>query len=382
MRRIAIAGGKLQGIEAAYLAGLAGWESVLIDKKKNPPAAGLCSSFYNLDIIRDSFYLDRILRGVELIIPAVEDITVLNALYRLSQEVKTPLAYDVKAYYISRSKKLSSHLFKKSGILQPEGWTDCGLPVIAKPSVSSGSRGVLKISNKNKLDAFIKQAGRGLKGWILQKYIEGPSYSIEVLGLNGNYTAIQVTELGMDSHYDCNRVLAPADIPESLDKQIKEIAINIACRLDLKGIMDVEFILDKEVLKILEIDARLPSQTPAAVYKSTGINMLELIADIFIKGNLPKFPEIKILSGVVYEHIKVCQNKIEFPGEHVLGQAESLKTVSGFFGADEAITNFNASSFSWVATLISTGKTRQQALLKSQKVIENIRSYIEKPYRF
>lgn len=375
--RVAIVGGKLQGIEAAFLAGQAGWESILIDKKQNPPAAGLCSSFYHLDIIEDSFYLSRILREVDLIIPAVENTTVLETLQRLSQEVKTPLAYDAKAYYITHSKKRSNRLFEKLGIRQPESWPGCGLPVIAKPSVSSGSHGVLRISNKDEMDAFIKRSDPGLKEWVLQEYLEGPSYSIEVLGLDGQYLALQVTELEMDSDYDCNRVLAPADIPESLDKQIKEIAITIAESLDLKGIMDAEFMLDKGALKILEIDARLPSQTPTVVYKSTGINMLELISDIFVKGIFPKAAEIKSPAGVVYEHIKVWQNGLEFPGEHIIGEADSLEIVSNFFGADAGITSFNASSFPWVATLINTGGSRQQALLKHHQVIENIRLYIE-----
>jgi pyrrolysine biosynthesis protein PylC len=230
------------------------------------------------------------------------------------------------------------------------------------------------------MDAFIKKAGSELKGWILQEYLEGPSYSIEVLGLDSNYKSLQVTELGMDSYYDCNRVLAPAEIPVSLDKQIKEITITIARSLDLKGIMDVEFILDKEgCLKILEIDARLPSQTPTAVYKSAGINMLELISDIFVNGIMPTIPEMKLPAGVVYEHIKVWQNGLVFPGEHIMGEVDSLEIVSNFFGADISITNFNTSSFPWVATLIITGESRKQAWTKRQQVIENIRSYIEKP---
>ena len=118
------------------------------------------------------------------------------------------------------------------------------------------------IGTQQELDAFIKQAGSGLERMVLQEYVEGPSYSIEVLGLAGHYVALQVTELEMDSRYDCNRVLAPAEIPESLDKQIKEIALAIAQELHLKGIMDVEFIIDRGVPKVLEIDARFPSQTP------------------------------------------------------------------------------------------------------------------------
>jgi len=374
--KVAIAGGKLQGVEAAYLSSQAGWSTVLIDKKKKPPAAGLCSSFYCMDIIRDYHDVKNIMVNVDLIIPAIEDTAVLKLLQKISKELKIPLAYDEKSYYISHSKKRSNRLFKKLGVIMPGNWPDCKFPVIAKPSLSSGSRHVLKIDNNNDMNDFKNKSGRKLKEWILQEYVEGPSYSVEVLGLDGKYKALQVTELGMDDNYDCNRVLAPAEIPNYLEKQIKEIAVNIAESLNLKGIMDVEFIFDKGVLKILEIDARLPSQTPTAVYKSIQLNMIESIADIFIKGFISEIPEIKSPGGVIYEHIKVWKNRIDFPGEHAIGSAGLLKIVTGFFGSDSAITNFEDSKFPWVATLICTGKSRQQALFKRNRVIENIRQSI------
>ena len=260
----------------------------------------------------------------------------------------------------------------------PQGWPKCGLPIVVKPSASSGSQGVSRLGTQQELDAFLRRAGSGLKHWVFQEYAEGPTYSIEVLGLAGHYAALQVTELGMDSHYDCNRVLAPAEIPEPLDREIKEIALTIARRLDLKGIMDVEVIVSRGVPKVLEIDARLPSQTPTAVYESIGVNMLELLRDIFVTGMMPAIPETKAPRGVVYEHISVSRNGLEFPGERIMGESDSLEMIPGFFGADVSVTNFNSSPFSWVATLITTAESRRQAWLKRQQVVENIRRYLGK----
>ena len=377
--RVAIVGGKLQGIEAAFLAREAGWEVILIDRKQNPPAARLCQSFYHCDIVKDASSLPRIVEKVDLIIPAVEDVTALRALQRCAAEMNTPLAYDTEAYSITHSKKRSNRLFQKLGIPLPQSWPQCGLPLMLKPSTSSGSQGVAKLGTEQEVDDFIKRVGSGLKRWILQEYVEGSSYSIEVLGLAGHYVTLQVTELKMDSAYDCNRVLAPAEIPESLDRQIKQIALTIADSLELRGIMDVEVILNHDVPKVLEIDARLPSQTPTAVYQSTGINMVELLGDIFVRGKMPLIPEIKAPRGVVYEHIRASQNGLEFPGEHIMGEVDSLEIVHDFFGADVSVTNFNSLLFPWVATLITTGESREQAWLKRQQVIENIKSYLERP---
>jgi len=40
--RVAIIGGRLQGLEAVYLAKKAGWQTLLVDKEAAVPAAGLC----------------------------------------------------------------------------------------------------------------------------------------------------------------------------------------------------------------------------------------------------------------------------------------------------------------------------------------------------
>ena len=37
--RVGVVGGKLQGVEATYLARKAGWEVVVIDQDPNPPAS-------------------------------------------------------------------------------------------------------------------------------------------------------------------------------------------------------------------------------------------------------------------------------------------------------------------------------------------------------
>lgn len=374
--RVAIVGGKLQGVEAAFLAGEVGWEAVLIDRKSGVPAAGLCQSFCQCDVIKDVSSLRRVIEKVDLVIPALEDVIALRVLQECAAGAHIPLAYDASAYFITHSKKRSNRLFERLGIPLPQSWPQCGLPLMVKPSTASGSQGVSRISTKKELDDFIRHVGSQLGQWVLQEYVEGPSYSIEVLGGEGHYITLQVTELEMDEHYDCRRVIAPAGISESLDRQIKEMALTIAGGLNLIGVMDVEVIVDRGVPKVLEIDARLPSQTPTAVYKSIGINMLELLGDIFVIGTKPVIPEMKTAKGVVYEHIRVSRDGLQFQGEHIMGEVGSLKAVPDFFGADIALTDFEPSLFPWVATLIIVGENREQAWLKREQVIKNIEGFL------
>jgi pyrrolysine biosynthesis protein PylC len=376
--KLGIIGGKLQGMEAAFLARQAGWETVLVDKSPCPPANGLCDSFYQCDVVKDMAYLCRLIEenGVDFIVPALEDLLALRSLEKCSGALGIPLAYDAAAYSITSSKKRSNLLFERLGISMPLSWPRCGFPLIAKPSVSSGSQGVIRIDNEKVLDRFLGRIGSDVEGWVLQEYIDGPSYSIEVLGTGSDYTALQVTELQMDAHYDCKRVIAPAVISASLEQQIREIAITIARSIHLKGIMDVELVLDRNVLKVFEIDARLPSQTPAAVYSSTGINMLEMLGEIFTKDTFKPVPQLSEIKSVVYEHINGSVNKIDILGEHIMTSSGPLEMNPGFFGADIGITNFNRGRLPLVATLIVSGSSPEQAWIKHGLVIENIREYL------
>jgi pyrrolysine biosynthesis protein PylC len=370
--RVVIVGGKLQGVEATYLAHKAGWEVILVDRNSMVPAAGLCDAFYQLDVTSEALDLPKAIKVADLIIPALEEPVALEYLSERAARESVPLAYDATAYAISSSKRESALLFAKLGVPIPTPWPKCDLPVVVKPSNSSGSRGVRRINKMEELTAFVT---REPNNWVIQEFLAGPSYSLEVIGVKDNFVSLQSTEIVVDSQYDCKRVLAPAGLSSTMNKKFKEIAITIADALNLNGIMDVEVISHNGTLKVLEIDARLPSQTPTVVNQSTGINMLELLYDVFVKGVIPTIPDVKYERGVVYEHIKVSPGILEVSGEHIMANAHPLKLCEHFFGADEALTDFAPGRLPWVATLIITGNSRVEAWNRRCLVIEDIRDY-------
>ena len=128
----------------------------------------------------------------------------------------------------------------------------------------------------------------------------------------------------------------------------------------------------EEHLSILEIDARFPSQTPTVVERSTGINLLELVKEIFLDSRLPEPPIIRSQRGVAYEHIRVSEDLLEVSGEHIMTEAGPLHMENDFFGADVALTSFSALDRPWVATLVVTGTDRERAWKKRCEVIRAI----------
>ncbi|GAG59358.1 unnamed protein product, partial [marine sediment metagenome] len=138
---VAVIGGNLQGVEAAYLAKQAGWDVLVIDKDRRAGASLICDRFLPLTITEE---IDphEILQGVDLIIPALENDGVLAVLQKWSLETAIPLAFDMEAYAISSSKKRSERVFREIGVNVPRPWPECGFPIVVKPDGESGSRGV------------------------------------------------------------------------------------------------------------------------------------------------------------------------------------------------------------------------------------------------
>ena len=368
---VAVIGGNLQGVEAAYLAKKAGWEVTVIDRKAIVPAAGLGDQFNQVNITTEKD-LERALKGIDLAIPALENEDALACMQRWSQNSEIPLAFDAAAYSISSSKLKSDQLFARIEVPAPLPWPECGFPVLAKPSRGSGSQKVRIFHNSEDLHAYQNESA---EEWVLQEFVPGPSYSIEVVGRPGYYLPLQVTDLQMDANYDCKRVLAPTDLTTGLISEFEKISRRIAEQIALKGLMDLEVILNDRTLKVLEIDARLPSQTPTAVFWSTGINILELLADLFLSNGIHSKGDMDVQMGVVYEHIKVTPNRLEVSGEHLISGTDALQIRENFFGADEAITNYTPRREEWVATLIISEKSREMAWEKRNRVISDIRQH-------
>jgi pyrrolysine biosynthesis protein PylC len=371
--KVAVVGGKLQGIEAAYLGLQADWEVFLIDKNPNVPARGLAHSFIQLDVTKDKTELSDIFKGMDLIIPALEDDSALKSLKDLAKKGQFPLAFDESAYAITSSKQKSDALFREMGLPAPQTFPECGFPVIMKPSGLSGSQGIRKINNQEEMVSIRSEEDIDGGNWIIQEFLEGPSFSLEVFGFNGIIFSLQPTIIDVDATFDCKRVVAPAGLSDALERRFDELAIAAAEAVNLKGIMDIEVILYKDELKILEIDARLPSQTPTVVLKSIGINMLEHLYDIFNRRITPVIPPVVNERPVIYEHIRVSPDTIEISGEHIIREARFLRYHTDFFGADEALTDFDSDHRNWVATLILTGDTIQEVVQKHYHILETIR---------
>ena len=363
--RLCIVGGRLQGIEAVYLAEKAGYEALVVDKDPGAPALALAEESLVLDVTKTG--MNDIMDDVDFILPTTENHETLNYLSKaLASPEGSQFLYDPRAHSVTSSKVRSNRFFERLGIPIPGR----SFPLIIKPSQSSGSEGVRLVENECELE----KAYKGIDGKVVaQEYIEGPSLSLEVVGDGKRYFPLLETELEFDELYDCKRVrypIAPTSAAASSIEELKSWSVEIARGLNLRGVTDVEVMVRDGKLYFLEIDARLPSQTPTAVLKASGCNILAELVMSFDDRLSGK--KIKPSKAVIYEHIFVTDNSLKVCGEHVMAGARGLGLSEDFFGANEAITNFYEVEGDWVATLILTSGTWDEVSKLHEKVIEKI----------
>jgi pyrrolysine biosynthesis protein PylC len=374
MLKVAIVGGRLQGTEAAYLAKKAGMKSLLIDKREGTIASGLCDEVGIFDVLKKEPMLIKLLKTADFILPALENEEVHQALREIAEEHKLKLAFDPAAYEISASKLRSDQLIRESQIPAPRYYPYGKAPYIIKPSGESGSSGVRKAETESEVEDFLLAEGKdGM--WVIQEFLDGPSYSIEVIGVPGNYRTYQITKIHMDEVYDCKRVTSPCPVTEAQTREFEEMGCRLAELVKLHGIMDVEVIEAEGQFRVLEIDARIPSQTPTVVYYSSGMNQLEELADIVLHDSFlhPKKENGKYCS---YEHYKINRDGCFPGGEHIMNDAGPLTLRTDFFGADEALTDYDLKLDEWRGTFINWADTEEELEKKRNDMISKLENTI------
>jgi 3-methylornithine--L-lysine ligase len=392
--RLLIVGGKLQGTEAAYLAAKAGWDTVLVDRHEAPPAAGIAHTHVQADITADEGTARSLVTSCDAVLPACEDEPTLAWLAERVTAWDVPLLFDVEAYRVSASKLASRRLFEELDVPRPREWPTCGFPAVVKPSTASGSEGVVVAHDAEELAAARQGLERAGHEVVVEEFVAGPSLSLEVLAWGGRAVPLQVTGLEFDAAYDCRRVVAPvgetagqpaaagpggvcawgAAVSAGVLDAFDAASVRVAEGLGLNGLMDVEVMVGDEGPRLLEIDARLPSQTPTAVYWSSGLNIVELLHRTVLDAAPPPVDRTP-RRACVYQHVRASRGMLEVLGEHVMGAAGPLRLAPGFFGADEALTDYEPGRGEWAATLIVTGDGVHEAGERAAGIVAELARY-------
>lgn len=373
MTRLCIVGGALQGMEAVFLASKAGYETVVIDRRRDAPALSLCDEPMVTDPVADPDSAAGIISGCDAVLPACEEIDLLESLSTICRSTGTPLLFDLDSYRVSSSKLESNRVMESVGAPLPRPWPECGFPVIVKPSGFSGSVGVSVAGDESELAAGLDVV-RGLGDEpVVQEFVHGKSVSIEVIGNGDDALAYVTTEVVLDHNYDCKMVLCTPDIlTDEDDGEFASIGEKVARGIGLRALMDVEAILTANGLRVLEIDARIPSQTPAAIWAATGINLVRELVEITLGRGLGERSGDRPIRSSAYFHLVYSHGVLSTCGEKEFSHVERPHMANGLFGTDEAITDYEPGRDEWRGTFIVRGGSRIDVLSRFDETVFKI----------
>ena len=368
--RLCIVGGALQGMEAVFLANKAGYESVVIDRRPEAPALSICDEPHVIDVLKEPEKALDVLESCDCVLPAIEELDVLGFLDRMLRGSSTDLLFDMHAYAVSQSKLESNRLMAECGVPLPGEWPGCGYPVVVKPSSQSGSIGVSVVHD----DAEMEKALEIVRGLgddpVVQEFVHGRSVSIEVIGDGTEAVPCVTTEVVLDEGYDCKQVdCFPCFLDGEDWRVLRECSGRTAESLGLSAIMDVEAILTPKGLRFLEIDARIPSQTPAAIWTATGVNLLEML--VRSRGHGIPACEPSGRSGI-YWHLMLKDGVLRTTGEEEFSRVSEPVMESGLFGSDDSISDYSPGKKEWHGTFMVSGATPEEARSRRLSVIQAI----------
>lgn len=373
--KVAVVGGGLQGVEICILAKKAGWKTILFDKSENALAKYLADTFICMAVEElaqlPEDNIQKILHDVAVFIPALENDVALDYLMKFCKQHALKLAFDEKAYAVSSSKVKSQHFFEENNtpIPKPAGKNKFQYPLIAKPSRGSGSQGVKLLHNERELLEYLPK-GLNSPDWILESYCAGRQFSMEICGTPQKYQTFQLTELLMDEVFDCRGVIAPVK-EQKIERLVQAEILKLAERLQLYGIMDIEVAADEDGIRVFEIDARFPSQTPLTVYYSTGVNLLEY----FVASFLAYTPQVLMKKKVQYAsyfHVAREGEKLFYPGEHSLTLFGPLQLIRSVNGAEEVLIGGSLEEKKWSAVLFLTAESKKELEEKKEAALQQL----------
>lgn len=251
---------------------------------------------------------------------------------------------------------------------------------MVKPADSSGSRGILKVEDRDNLDSayeYTKQfSHNGVV--VVEECMIGPEVSVETLAIDGEVHVIQITDkmtTGAPHFVEMGHTQ-----PTRLDcaEEIKRVAIaaNKAVGIE-NGPSHTEIIVTTDGPKIVEIGARLGGDciTTHLVPLSTGVNMVEACIQIAL-GERPNI-----------EHTLHCASAIRYFPQHAgivknIENIEEAKEMPGInqvcvvHGVGEAITDITDSG-SRMGFVIAQGTDADDAAEKCEMAINRINIELE-----
>ena len=259
------------------------------------------------------------------------------------------------------------------------------VPFMVKPADSSGSRGIIEVTDYKNKDA-IMSAYQYCKPYsrsgdiVVEEYMQGPEVSVETLSIDGECHVIQITDKLTTGapHYVEMGHSQPSMLDKAVQKNISEIAIAANRAIGIKnGPSHTEIIVTKDGPKIVELGARLGGDniTTHLVPLSTGVDMVECC----IKIALGEKPSIKAKwnKGSAIRYFQQHKGVIKsIDGIEVAKNVPGIQQVSIVHGVGMKIEEIDSSG-ARMGFVIAKDNDAEMAINDCKKALEEINVIID-----
>ena len=218
--------------------------------------------------------------------------TAINLADSLSAHGVKILGTSPEAIAMAEDREQFEALLESLGIKRPKGKAvrslqeakevadEVGYPVLVRPSFVLGGRAMEIVFSEQQLDGFYKEAEDANPGQpvLVDKYLLGKEAEVDVIS-DGVDTLVpgimeHIERAGIHSG-DSMAVYPSISLSASLTAQMVTSACKIARALNVKGLMNIQFVLQGDTAYVLEVNPRA-SRTVPYLSKVTGIPMIDL----------------------------------------------------------------------------------------------------------
>lgn len=152
-------------------------------------------------------------------------------------------------------------------------------PLIVRPSYVLGGRAMEIVYNDKELDVYMKEAVVASKEHpvLIDRYMVGMEVEVDAIS-DGTDVCIpgimeQIERAGVHSG-DSMAVYPAQHLSQEIIDQIVDYTRRIAIGLNVKGVLNIQYIVADGELNVIEVNPR-SSRTVPFISKVTGINMVE-----------------------------------------------------------------------------------------------------------
>ena len=216
--------------------------------------------------------------------------TAINLADELARRGVRIIGSDRRSLDMAEDREKFDAALHRLGVARPEGKAarsfrearaiarELGFPVLVRPSYVLGGRGMEVVYNEGQLASYAESAPPILPDapLLVDKYLRGLEVEVDA-AFDGEDILIpgvfeHIERAGIHSG-DSISVYPTQTVSRDMEERIVEVTASIARELNIRGLINIQFVIHHDALYIIEANPRA-SRTVPIIQKATGVNLV------------------------------------------------------------------------------------------------------------